>query len=355
MHFIRDKLKKSRFLIVSMGLALGTLLLYHLTSYNSTFVEQWFTNGWFKIYRSVWDNTIAFLPLPLIYIVVIATIIYLLFPLFYFKSRRKLGELVRRLLILGSIAVIIFYWLWGFNYKRNNLSSVLELKSAKPDEEFVFSEYCRVIDSLYKIRKEIIRYDASSEESLRDDLHTIFDSLNIAVSGRVRVRKIRPKGILLRISTAGVYLPFVGEGHIDAGLHPITHPFTMIHEMSHGYGWTGEDDCNFIALIACLNSPNLFTRYSGYFSYWRYLRSQAYLLDKDRFDSYYRFLPSDVAKDYREVLSYQNRYPDILPAIRDLIYDNYLKSHGISEGMKSYSRMIVLSQQWQLTYGSLVL
>ena len=189
---------------------------------------------------------------------------------------------------------------------------------------------------------------------MRTDLVTAYKYMKLPVQGRVRVRKLRPKGSLLHLSTAGVYLPFTGEGHIDAGLHPITHPFTMMHEMSHGYGWTGEDVCNFLGLIGAVNSDEIFTRYSGYFGYWRYLRSQLYQIDKVRFELYYREMPPSILKDYQEILAYADRYRDIMPMLRDFFYDNYLKSHGISSGLINYSQMIILSYQWQEKHGSLL-
>jgi len=35
-----------------------------------------------------------------------------------------------------------------------------------------------------------------------------------------------------------------------------------------------------------------------------------------------------------------DRYPDIMPAVRDKMYDSYLKSHGVKDGLANYSHMI---------------
>ena len=340
--------------------AVITLLIFHFLPYSSNFVEQWFSNKLFVLYRTIWDHTVSQLPVAIIYLLILG-VLYYIFKSYHRKSGWK-NILWTSGLIFGKlifVAIILFYWLWGFNYKRKDVGELLQMNRVQPSEEFIFEEYCLITDALLETRKsldpELIHSYEVNNDSIRKDLQRIFSYAQLNNSGKVRVRKVYPKGALLRFSTAGIYLPFVGEGHIDAGLHPITHPFTMMHEMSHGYGWTGEDDCNFFALLGCVNSKDPFTRYSGYFGYWRYLRSQAYRLDKDRFNLYYRDLPEMLATDYREVLEYQDRYPDILPRIRDLIYDNYLKSHGIPEGLVSYSQMIVLSYRWQELNGSLLL
>ena len=129
----------------------------------------------------------------------------------------------------------------------------------------------------------------------------------------------------------------------------------MMHEMSHGYGWTGEDVCNFLALMAAINSDDLQVRYSGYFGYWRYLRSQVFQIDREDFDLFYRPVPQQILKDYQDINAYAQRYKDILPELRDLFYDSYLKSHGISSGLINYSQMIVLTHEWKEQHGDLLL
>jgi hypothetical protein len=42
-----------------------------------------------------------------------------------------------------------------------------------------------------------------------------------------------------------------------------------------------------------------------------------------------------------------DKYPDILPDIRNAIYDSYLKTHGVKGGMSSYSAVVRLIFQWK--------
>ena len=42
-----------------------------------------------------------------------------------------------------------------------------------------------------------------------------------------------------------------------------------------------------------------------------------------------------------------DKYPDIMPAFRNYAYDQYLKSQGISEGLASYSQIIMLVDAWE--------
>lgn len=338
-----------------------TLVLNGVLSYNSTFVEQYYSLGFFRYFRIAWDSILGLSPIPLIYLLVIFLGWYLFKP--WFKAGRRMSKFLDFALRLGlAICCLItaFYWMWGFNYKRVDIRQNLGLTDIEIDIEDVYSAYSEVSDSLTSLRTgfpDSMDWSAVmiSQSRLREDLEHTYLDLGLNNQGEVRIRKLYPKGSLLHISTAGVYLPFVGEGHIDPGLHPITHPFTMMHEMSHGYGWTGEDVCNFLALIGSINSQDPLTRYSGYMAYWRYLRSNAYRADKDRWQSIEPTVDQTVMRDYREMIAYTDRYPDIMPKLRNLIYDNYLKSHGIKEGIVSYSEMIKLAHGWKEKYGSLLL
>ena len=71
------------------------------------------------------------------------------------------------------------------------------------------------------------------EDKIRSLLIGNLEKFGYPAPAKVRGRRLFPKGLLLRISTAGVYIPFTGEGHIDAGLHHLQLPFVMAHEMSH--------------------------------------------------------------------------------------------------------------------------
>lgn len=352
------KVKENKGLWGSLVAMLLTMVINAIIPFQSTFIERYYSHGIFKGFRFLWDYTVGWIPIPLIYLLLSCIGIYLFRSFWIGKTKKKRWFLFgKRLIIAICLLITSFYWMWGFNYKRADLRETLGLKDISLEVEDIYAEYALVSDSLNALRAQLPQEMAwetyqVDQSQLRKDLKKAYKVIGLDYSGRVRIRQLYPKGSLLYISTAGVYLPFVGEGHIDPGLHPLTHPFTMMHEMSHGYGWTGEDVCNFLALIAAVNSEDVITRYSGYLGYWRYLRSNAYRGDPQRWKDQERLISDAVLKDYQEVIEYTDRYPDIMPKLRNLIYDTYLKSHGIPEGIVSYSEMVQLALGWQDLHGS---
>jgi hypothetical protein len=161
------------------------------------------------------------------------------------------------------------------------------------------------------------------------------------------VKPLYPEGMLLSISTAGFYLPFAGEGYIDPGLHTLQWSFTIAHEMAHVQGLTDEGSCNFIGLLTCLHSQDAVIRYSGLLSYWGYLYRQMIQLDPNNAKLVRNDLTPAVRADLRAIRRKINEYPDIFPRFRNLVYDSYLKTHGIPDGLRSYDGMVDLMIRWK--------
>ena len=102
-----------------------------------------------------------------------------------------------------------------------------------------------------------------------------------------------------------------------------------------------------MAYVATQNSDNAYIRYSGLMCYWRYL---AIAYQRFAYEDYQKFratLPKGFLADLDGINESLDRYPDILPKLRYAAYDAYLKSQGISEGMKSYSSIIMLVRAWE--------
>lgn len=344
----------------SLPLFILTIFLYRMGDEHPNLVDQYYYNGLFPIARYMYDYTLGFLPLPFLYVMIVGIMTFL-----FYQFRKKSGVSTAKHRVLGLIGrlmhyvlviMICFYWFWGFNYAGSTLEKKLNIQESSISEDELFQELEAVTENLETIRKQITldtiaiatQFVPPNLESItRSDLKSTLDKLHLSNKGRPRVRILLPKGSLLHFSTAGVYIPFVFEGHVDGGLHHLTWPFTMSHEMAHGFGITDEGDCNFIAHLSCIQSQNSFVSYSGWLGYARYVMSNARSLNRERYNLHLNKVDRGIINDLREIYAYSDRYREILPLLRDLIYDQYLKSHGVSEGLASYHRIVNLKMNWQ--------
>jgi len=320
-------------------------------------VDQYYFRGIFQGFRWLYDHTLGYIPIPMVYISLIIFVVYAarIFTAMIVKAKKGkwlkgISEGVLGLMAFLGGALFFFYVLWGYNYNRPDIYTDLNMEEQGIDSTYLIQELDRVTEQLIATRllitqDSIVAIDETyipddMESIIRVELEELLQRWDIPTYGRVRVRKLLPKGMLLRFSTAGVYVPYALEGHIDGGLHPIQWPFTMAHEMSHGYGYGDEGTCNFTGYLACMQSDLPILRYSALRGYWRYLMSDLRKLDKELYRDMMIALPRGIKTDLNAIITYMDRYPDIMPAVRDKVYDNYLKSHGVKAGLANYSHMI---------------
>ena len=131
------------------------------------------------------------------------------------------------------------------------------------------------------------------------------------------------------------------------GLHALQMPYVAAHESFHGHGITNEGACNFLAYLALTRADNLFLRYSGHMMLYRYLGSAVRRRDPEGYAAFRQNLPVGFRADLDSIRENLDRFREIAPVLRDVVYDNYLKSQGIAEGMASYSQVIDLVVAWQ--------
>lgn len=345
-----------------MLLYIVTLGLYRLCNSSQVVAEDLYHNIIFRGFRLLYDNTLGWLPIPFLYLLIPLLLAFIFVKIRSFRNRsankRSLFVQIFAFLIGLVLSLLsLFYWFWGFNYARPSIETKLEFEKIAVDESELFQDLHEALQFANALRNDltsdtwayICREKPSQYESqIRSRLEGVLGDLQYKTFGKPRVRMLSPKGTLLHWSTAGVYLPFVFEGHVDAGLHPITWPFTMAHEMTHGYGVTDEGECNFIAHLVCISSKKAELQYSGWIGYLRYLMANARMLNPERYKELYPTINQGILNDLKEIYAYSDAYKEYLPALRDLIYDQYLKSHGVREGLQSYSRIIDLKLAWKI-------
>ncbi|NNK90015.1 MAG: DUF3810 family protein, partial [Saprospiraceae bacterium] len=243
------------------------LLLAFMFSKSGRFYEVFYLKFLFQFIRVIHDYTFGVLPVPSIYIVVPAFFYYFLGGTF-----RKGVKSVFNGLLLAVIWIINwFYILWGFNYAQGSGYELFDLEPVKVDSTYIESEFLAQTDIINHTvtTKDIFPFQ-SNEAEIRPLMKAFISEKGFPTHGRVRIRKI-PGGGLLHFRTSGIYIPHAFEGHVDGGLFKLQYPFTIAHEMAHGYSFTDESVCNYIAYKVCTSSDNPWIRYSAELAYWRYL------------------------------------------------------------------------------------
>jgi hypothetical protein len=165
--------------------------------------------------------------------------------------------------------------------------------------------------------------------------------------GRVRIRALRPAGWLRRFGSDGVYIPYFGEGYVAGDLLPHEMPFTLAHEMAHGYGLTDEGGVNLLAFLACRDSSDPVIRYSAASALWVYAVGDLAAESAAEARAAWDGLPAGMKADIRAAQRAAARYRGLVERASGRIYERFLRSNQVKEGLRSYSQFVGLVAAWR--------
>ncbi|MEQ8703659.1 MAG: DUF3810 domain-containing protein [Phaeodactylibacter sp.] len=348
--------------LIWLGLGIVAVILRLGLSGSPEWIEHYYSRGLFLGIRTFVDHTVAMLPFPVLYLVVFGV----LFTAFA-KIRKwwqmpiprlqKWAHTGMGLLGFSGGAVFFFLLLWGYNYGRVPVEQQLALQLRPLSAEALKAELLDEAEYIINLRARIPGVGTSAidatflpenlEGELRADLETVLDELDFPTVGEVRAKRIYPKGIFLRFSSSGMYFPWSGEGQVDAGLDPLSIVSVMAHELAHGYGFGDEGTCNFWAYVACAASEDPFIAYAGHLDHFRTLAAHYLRYDREAYFQLRAELPAGIQADLDAINENLRKYPDIMPELRYAAYDTYLKAQGIEEGIKNYSRVVMMVKAWK--------
>jgi hypothetical protein len=346
-----------------LPLGLSALLLRLLFQNNAQLAERLFSRGFFSVWRWIVDYTLAWIPFPLIYLIIPGVLIWLAVSI----RKKRISNLPRPhwprrvitsvLALIGwtGIAVFAFYSVWGFNYYRVPIHRHLDFVIQPLDEEMIRREAEAAHGLVVSSRRQTGLEEGVAvghghlpvdmETQIRDTMAKILAGMEYPVPGRVRVKKLWPGGMLMRFATSGFYLGF--EGYVSDRLTATEMPFTLAHEMAHGYGFAEEGTANFLAALACQGAADPIIRYSGALSYWNYIGRDLYRSDPEGFREMISRFEDGIRADLRTRYENWRKYSGWLMQLAEKVGDVYLKSQGQRQGIKSYNRVVMLMAAWR--------
>lgn len=328
--------------------------------------EQVYSRSIFQGIRYAIDTLLGWLPFPLTYIL-FAVLLWKLIAgvryLFFNKStpiRERLLTSGRQSLSFLCGVIVLFHWMWGYNYSRIPIEEHLSLPSLKLTEQDIKTALDAQTSLVLALRRQI-QPDSNQviadvfppeqlEAAVRQDVQRELQRLEYPTPGKPRGRQPFWDGFLLRFGAAGIYNPFTGECNIDQGLHFLTKPNNLAHEFCHGYGFGDEGTCNFLAYLALEKSEQPFLRYSAELDFWRELAGAYRRLQPDTYAAFRATLPTGFIADLDNIYKKHDQYPEYFAAFRYDVYDRYLKTQGIPEGMANYGKVIPLVLAYRLKH-----
>lgn len=141
---------------------------------------------------------------------------------------------------------------------------------------------------------------------------------------------------------SGFYFPFTGEANLNDESPAAYLPANICHEMAHQQGIAAEQECNFVAIMAATSADSAAYRYAGYLMGYVHLSNALYRVDQAAWQTIRDSLPDAVRADLRQNSAYWARFDGLVNTAATKVYDGFLKSNGLSDGVQNYGTVVDL-------------
>lgn len=158
----------------------------------------------------------------------------------------------------------------------------------------------------------------------------------------VRAKPVLLSRLLSYIRYTGFFFPYTAEANLNADSPACLLPSTIAHELAHLRGVAREDEANFCAVVACMESGDEDYRYSGALLAYIYLGNALYSADYDAWREVYSTLSENVRADLRANNNYWAQFETPAADVSEKVYESFLQTYGDDRGMQSYGACVDL-------------
>ena len=267
------------------------------------------------------------------------------------KGRRlhRIYSAVLGALCSGVTIYTAFCWLWGFTFYIDGFqerSGVYAQDVAVADllavTEWFVTGLQETVDSVPRDENGV--FAASWQEILASSAHT-YDHAEelfpILAYDDQPPKAVYFSRILSRLDFTGIFCPYTGEANVNVDSPAAFLPATAAHELAHQRGFSSEQECNFIAILASTTADDPVTNYSGWLLGYVYLGNALHKADRAAWEEVYDTLPTGAKLDLIDNNAYWDQFEDtVVQQVSNTMYDGLLKSYGEEKGIQSYGTVV---------------
>jgi len=340
------------YFIVSFILALLSLVL-NLICKNSVAFADFYTEKITSVIRLVLAKLSGIFPFSLGEFAVLVLPALMVFVFVYglrmIKKEEK-KKYVRYLLSLLSVVLTVFV-LFGTTLSSAYHTTTVDKKLSLERDAVSAVELestARYLHGIIEEEIENITFLSGSFSVMPYGLSELEDKMNDAYISlakkydfiscfRSNVKPVVASVLLSYLHITGVYTFYTGEANINIDFPDYTIPYTQAHEMAHQRGIAREEEANFIAFLACMESDDPYIRYSGAMNVFEYVVSALYSADSELYGNLMKDTDRRLVGEMIAYNEFYEKYEHSKAAdISGAVNDSYLQSQGQQAGIRSY-------------------
>lgn len=305
------------------------------------------------------SDLVPFSVAELFYVLLILfVLVYIIYTIVQLIRRPEKGKRIYRALITLAGTALTFYagfcLLWGVYYYGDSFSekigleaepiSVEELKTVTAYFAEMANAYSdkvpRAADGSFAVERDWI---LDRGETLYRNVETVFPALE---GPEFRPKPVACSKVMSLIQFTGFFFPFTGEANLNMDSPACMLPSTVAHELAHQRGVAAEQEANFVAVVACLESGDEVFTYSAALLAYIYLGNALYSADYAAWEEIYYTLKAQVLADCADNNAYWAQYETKVAEASEAVYTGFLHSYGQTLGLQSYGACVDLLTEY---------
>lgn len=285
---------------------------------------------------------------------VLSGTVYILFCLRRIIKGQGRGAALYRLIVtpLSVISAVyaLFCLLWGCFFYGDDFTARAGLEDAPVTtaELAAVTEYFAELANEYspKVARDDYGFCISDREMILESSAHIFDSVEKLFPDLegpdVKVKPIFFSSVMSYLDFTGFFFPISGEANVNVDFPPSLFASTVAHEISHQRGVAKEQEANFVAVLACLESGDPDYIYSAALLAYTHLGNALHEADYAAWHEIYESLNTDVLRDFAANREYWRQFETPVQTVSNAVYEGFLHSYDQHLGLKSYGACVDL-------------
>jgi Protein of unknown function (DUF3810) len=251
-------------------------------------------------------------------------------------------EATRRIVRVAALLALAFVVCWGLNYRRVPLEETLRAGVSQPPTVEGLIALARHAAEAAGPLREAAMAESSEYADIAARLEPSFQAglqrlglPPMSVAGRPKVSHVLTP-FFTAAGVTGMLNPVALESIVHPELLPFERPMVLAHEWAHLAGFADEADASGIAWLACVTGdPEL--AYSAHFFV---VLETASALPPGEWRTIRATLAPGVIEDIAALRKRLLRQEPVVREAAFTVYDRYLKTNRVDDGVRSYSRVL---------------
>ena len=338
---------------VAFAFALVFFILTQIAPGHEALVEKIYSKGIYKLWAQMVSGVTGLIPVSLTELGLLVGIPLLLVISIVRWVRHKIGwqRFASGWLTLALILYSLFSGGWALNYSRQTYAQTAGLETKPVEIEKVKALVVSLAQKANDLRAELDTGDEAIAlpGTQRQVMRLVKEAYLRAgekypwLAGRYGAPKIAILSTpLAYLNIAGIFSPFTVEAHVNAHEGDVLLAATAAHEAAHLRGFAREDEANFIAYQVCMESEEVYVRYSGTMVALIYAGNALAKQNMEMYSEIYATYSEGVRADLTAYRKSWEPYKGEAAEIHNKVNDAYLKANNQADGVQSYGRMVDL-------------